>query len=77
MGVERLTVAGMYNDPLDAMNELKGLTVFIRDGLQRLAPSAIENGIGGRDTCMRRSILVEHDVHESIHHAQYAFVPRI
>jgi len=25
MGVERLTVAGMYNDPLDAMNELKGL----------------------------------------------------
>jgi hypothetical protein len=38
-----MCVVGMVDDPLDAMNKLDRLTVFVGDQLQRLAPTSIEH----------------------------------
>src|SRR3569623_2429962 len=57
----------MNNDPLDAVDKLKGLTVFTCDRLHGLAPAAIEDCIGCRDARMGGSVLVTQDIHESFY----------
>ena len=46
----------MDNDTLDAMNELERAAIAVVDGLRRLAPATVKNGVGGRDPRRRRRL---------------------
>ena len=55
----------MNNDPLDPMDQLEPAIAAVLQRLRRLAPAAIEDGVGGRDAGRGRSILAPHDADEN------------
>src|ERR1700737_2184318 len=56
----------MDNDTLDSMNQFKCAAIAALDRLGRLAPAAIEDGVGRRYPRCRRRVLVSHDADENI-----------
>src|SRR5664279_6088530 len=55
----------MDNNALDSVNQFER-TVAILDGLNGLAPAAVENGVGRRYPRRRRRVLVAHDLNKDI-----------
>jgi hypothetical protein len=44
------------DDALDSLDQLESAIVAVLNGLRRLAPAAIQYGVGGRDFCCGRRI---------------------
>jgi hypothetical protein len=55
----------MNNDALDPVDQLKRAIAAVLQRLRGLAPAAVENGIGGRDTGGGGGILAPHDADEN------------
>ncbi len=59
----------MDNDTLDSMDQFKGTVVAVVNGLRRLAPAAIQDGIGGSDPRRRRRFGIAHHGDQDIERA--------
>ena len=55
----------MNNDALDPVNEFERAVAAVLQRLRRLAPAAIQNGVGGRDAGGGGCILASHDADEN------------
>ena len=55
----------MDNNALDSVNQFERM-VAILDGLNGLAPAAVENGVGSCYPGRRRRVLVTHDLDKDI-----------
>lgn len=56
----------MDNDALDSVDQFKGAIIAVLDRLRRLAPAAIQDGIGRGDPRRRRRFGIPHDAHQDI-----------
>jgi hypothetical protein len=61
-------ILGMDNDALDTMDQFFAVIAIFRR-LRRLAPAAIENGVGGGDACRVGRILRPHDADQGVDRA--------
>ena len=56
----------MDNDTLYSVDQFKRPIIAVLDGLRRLAPAAVEDGVGGRDSRRRRRLGVARDADQHI-----------
>jgi hypothetical protein len=56
----------MDNDSLDSVDQLEGAVVAVLDRLRRFAPAAIQNGVGGGDSCCGRRVFTPHHADQDI-----------
>jgi hypothetical protein len=64
--VSAVGIRRMDNDALDSLDQFKSSVVAILDRLRRLAPAAIQDGIGGGDFCCGRRVLAAHHADQDI-----------